>query len=348
MKKLGKSIVTVIIDEHGEDELLRRLSNPFWFQSFGCVLGYDWHSSGVTTVLTGALREVLNPREFNLAVAGGKGRKSRKALDDIQQCGVKFDLSLDEIASLKYASRMSAKVDNTAIQSGYQLYHHAFFMTKSGKWAVIQQGMDPRSQTARRYHWLSEHVKSFVNEPHDAIVCDVQRELALDMTSSESEEARKVSVDLAKEGVKRIKRDLLSLRPKHQRALTEWLGSVRDRDYAVEILKMPRNVNWKALKQAYEFQPRNYEELLSMRGVGPATVRALALVAEIIYGFPPSWKDPVKYSFAFGGKDGFPYPVDKKSMDEAIAFLEASIDQARLDARERRAALKRLRSLSRF
>lgn len=343
MKKLARGIITVIVDEYGQDEFLRRLSDPFWFQALGCVLGYDWHSSGVTTVVTGVLREVVKPKDHGLAVAGGKGKRSMQVPTEIDQFVSIFGLSPEEGTKLKYASRMGAKVDNTAIQAGFPLYHHAFFMTGEGKWAIIQQGMSIKEKIARRYHWLSDHVKSFVEEPHDAIVCDVTRELALNMVSRESEDCRRISVDLAKEGVRRVRRDLASIRPKHQKALTEWLEGVRDKSYASEILTMPRNVNWDALKKAYDVQPKNYEELFSIRGLGPATVRALALISEIIYGAPPSWKDPVKYSFAFGGKDGVPRPVDRKAMDEAIVFLEHIIDKSKIEKKEKYSTLERLR-----
>jgi len=343
MRKLANKIVTIVVDEYGQDELLRRLSNPFWFQALGCVLGYDWHSSGVTTVVTGVLKCAITLEEHGLAVAGGKGKHSLKTPEEIEKIGAAFGLSPEQTSLLRYSSRMSAKVDNTAIQAGYPLYHHAFFVTESGKWATLQQGMNIEDRTARRYHWLSDHIKSFVNEPHDAIVCDIVKTNALNMTAGESEDCRKISVDLVNDGPEKVRRDFLSLRPAHQKTLREWVeGEIKGKDYAVHVLSMPRNVNWDALKKLYEFQPRNYEEFLSVRGVGPATVRGLALVSEIIYGEPPSWKDPVKYSFAYGGKDGVPRPVDRKAMDESIQFLKDAINQAKLGDKERMHALQRL------
>jgi hypothetical protein len=234
-------------------------------------------------------------------------------------------------------------VDNAAIQAGYPLYHHSFFLTLDGKWAVVQQGMSASDRTARRYHWLSEHVKTFVEEPHDAIVGDVVRQKALDMTSRESEDCRSVSVDLVKEGVGRVKKEILSLRPNNQKSLTQWMGDGRDCSEEFEVLSMPRKIDWNALRQAYEFQPRNYEELLSMRGVGPGAVRALALISEIVYGAKPSWRDPVKYSFALGGKDGVPFPVDRKSYDETIEFMRQVVAEARLEEKEKHSAMERLR-----
>ncbi len=346
MIKLARGITLIIIDEYGRKELLRRMSDPYWFQAFGCVLGYDWHSSGVTTVVTGVLKNALSYEEHGVVVCGGKGKASMRTPEEISQVGEKFDLPTDEVERLIYASRMSAKVDNTAIQAGYPLYHHAFFITEDGDWAVIQQGMNVRDRTARRYHWLSDGVESFVVEPHEAIVGNLRRKLVLDMTAMRSEGCRRVSVDLAKEEPKRVGRLLKSIRPAYQRTLQEWVpdkGEESLRSYISEHLYMPRRINWEALKKAYEFQPRNYEELLSIRGIGPATVRGLALISELIYGEKPSWRDPVKYSFAYGGKDGVPFPVDRKAMDRSIRLLTEAIENARLGDREKLKALQRLR-----
>jgi hypothetical protein len=341
MKGLANKMVTLIVREHGPEELLRRLSDPYWFQAFGCVLGYDWHSSGLTTVVTGVLKSAVDPEEHGLAVVGGKGKRSRRTPEEIEEVGERFRFSDEEIEGLKYASRMSAKVDTAAIQSGYPLYHHAFFLTEDGKWSVVQQGMNVEDRTARRYHWLSEHVESFVEEPEDAIVCDVIKEEALNMVARDSEECRKTSLDLVKEGPRKVRKNFLSLRPRYQRALEEFIPGMKAKE--LRILTMPRNINWKVLREAYEVQPKDYEELLSIRGIGPATVRGLALVSEMVYGEAPSWKDPVKYSFAYGGKDGVPRPVDRKALKESIDFLENAIDQAKLGKDEKLKALKRLR-----
>jgi len=346
MIDLAREITTIIIDEYGRDELLQRISDPYWFQALGCVLGYDWHSSGVTTVLTGVLKNAITPEEHGLAVCGGKGKTSRKAPTEISQAGNAFGLSTSRIEELRYASRMSAKVDNSAIQAGYQLYHHAFFVAEDGKWAVVQQGMSAQDRTARRYHWLSEHVQSFVVEPHNAIVGDAKRNVALDMTAKESENCRKVSTDIVKEQPKKLMRLLQSVRPAHQASLQKWIPEIEWKEYAVEVLSMPRTLNWKVVKKWYEFQPKNYEELLGITGVGPATVRGLALIAELVYGAPPSWKDPVKYSFCVGGKDGVPFPVDKRSYDEIIEILEGAVKQAKVNDRERINAIKRLREFT--
>ena len=346
MKKLSKGIAMAIIDENGPNELLNRIANPIWFQALGCVIGHDWHSSGVTTVITGILREVLDPKETGIAVAGGKGKKSTKAPSDLEQIGGIYNLSEQQIDSLKYSSRMAAKVDNALVQDGYQLYHHTFFVTENGKWAVVQQGMCPDDRSARRYHWLSDKVKSFVEEPHEGIVCDLVKNDVLNMTSKEAAGCQKVSIDVTREGVRRVKLDFLSLRPIFQKTLDGWVKSnVTRESHAIHVLKMPRYIDWNALRTAYETQPRNYEELVAIRGIGPATVRALALISEMIYGTPANWIDPVKYSFAVGGKDGVPFPVNRRVYDESIEFLEHAIDEAKLGGDEK---AKALRGLMRF
>lgn len=348
MIKLAREITTIIVDEYGRDVFLQRLSDPYWFQALGCVLGYDWHSSGVTTVLTGVLKNALKPEEHGLAVCGGKGKASLQAPVEIKQVGEKFGFSASRIERLRYASRMSAKVDNTAIQAGYPLYHHAFVVAEDGKWAVVQQGMNIKDRTARRYHWLSEHVQNFVLEPHDAIVGNVKRKIALNMTAKQSQKCQKISTDIAKEKPKRVMRQLQSIRPAHQTSLKRWMPEARWKEYVVDVLYLPRNLNWKALKRAYEFQPKNYEELLGIKGIGPATVRGLALISELIYGEPPSWKDPVKYSFAYGGKDGVPYPVNRKAMDQSIQILESAIQDAKIERKEKLRSLQRLRKALNF
>jgi len=345
MRKLAKEIANIIIEEHGTAEFIKRLADPYWFQAFGCVLAYDWHSSGVTTVVTGILKAALSPEEHGIAVCGGKGKTSRKTPSDIVAVGEKFGFSEQKIKNLKYTSKMTAKVDNSAIQAGYQLYHHTFLITIDEKWSVIQQGMSDQDHTARRYHWLSDSTTSFVVEPHNAIVGDVKRPKVLNMTAENSEGARKTSVDIAKEPTSKIMRLFEATRPLHQKSLQEWLPEAKADPWqqSVKALHMPRNISWETMKRVYEFQPRNYEELLSVKGVGPATVRGLALVAELIYGEKPSWKDPVKFSFAYGGKDGVPFPVDRKAMDESIQLLQEAVQEAKIGHKEKTRSLQRLR-----
>jgi hypothetical protein len=241
---------------------------------------------------------------------------------------------------------MSAKVDSTAVQAGYPLYHHAFFVTEGGEWAVVQQGINTDDKSARRYHWLSDNVKDFVVEPHDAVVGDMKKDVVLDMTAQESEGCRKTSTDIAKENPKKLKKTILSIRPIHQKSLQEWIPQPLGKEYAVDAFSLPRNLNWNTVKRVYDFQPKNYEELIGIRGVGPATVRALALVSEMVYGEKPCWEDPIKYSFCVGGKDGVPYPVDRATYDETIEILGNAIKQAKVGNKEKLNAVKRLRVLT--
>jgi hypothetical protein len=346
MQKLAKEMTTIIVDEYGVDMFLKRVSDPFWFQALGCVLGYDWHSSGVTTVLTGVLKTAVNKTELGLTICGGKGKTSKKTPAEIEQLGDKYGFSSSKLDSLVYASRMSAKVDTAAVQAGYPLYHHAFFVTERGDWAVVQQGINTEDKSARRYHWLSEKVKDFVVEPHDAVVGDTKKDYVLDMTAKESEGCRKASTDIAKEKPKKLKKMLLSIRPLQQKSLQEWIPAPPRKEYALDAFSMPRSLNWKAVKRVYDFQPKNYEELLGIRGVGPATVRALALVSELVHGEKPCWEDPVKYSFCVGGKDGVPYPVDRATYDETIEILENAVKQAKVGRKEQLNAVKRLKVLA--
>lgn len=335
MVKLAGCIAEIIIHEYGVRGLLERLSDPWFFQSLSCVLGYDWHSSGTTTVTCGALKEALKPEEHGIAIAGGKGKASMRTPSEIEDLGLRMGLGTGKLEELKYSSRMAAKVDNALIQDGYRLYHHSFIFDETGNWIVVQQGLNEEEGNARRYHWPLEH-PSLVEEPHNAIICDRRLPMVLDMTSTRSRGSRKASLDIARERTTRIKGLLREAAPPGQGTLDEWLG-------ARGVLVMPTTINWEALKMAYEFQPETYEELISIRGVGPSTVRGLALIAELIYGERPSWVDPVRFSFAFGGKDGVPYPVDRRAMDEAIDVLRTGILGSQLRREEKLRALERLR-----
>jgi hypothetical protein len=341
MKQLGGAISEIIVDEYGRKEFLRRLADPFFFQSLGCVLGFDWHSSGLTTTVCGALKEGIKPEELGIAICGGKGRASKLSPQEIQKHAEAFSISSKKIDGLKYASKMAAKVDNACVQDGYQLYHHTFVLSEDGDWAVVQQGMHERM--ARRYHWLSEGVQSFVEEPHSGIIGDRSEEVVLDMTARESEEARKTSVDLVREDPKHL---LQYIHEEEQRSLDEYF----ERRPQVLKLAMPTShtitkltkQTIAALQKAYEFQPENYENLVAMRGIGPKAVRALALVSDLIYGKPPSWKDPVRFSFAHGGKDGIPYPVDRETYQKTIEILDSAIGEAKIGQREKLGAVRRL------
>ncbi len=336
MVKLAGAITEVIIYEYSRDEFLRRISDPYWFQAFSCVLGFDWHSSGTTTTTCGALKMALSPQMHGIAVTGGKGAVSRKAPAEIEKIGEIFSLSSDKVRRLKYSSRMAAKVDTSCIQDGYELYHHCFFFTEKGEWAVVQQGMN--NEYARRYHWLSDSSESFI-EPRDGICCDRKEESVLDMTAHDSESARKVSLDLIRDDPMHLKKYFKSSSQKMLFDFEEGFGlpphhTVLDIDISERGMEV--------LKKAYELQPRNYEELISLGGMGQKKIMALALISDLVYGNAPSWRDPVKYSFTHGGKDGYPYPVDREVYDNSVQMLHDSLESARLDKKERYNAIKRL------
>ncbi|MEM1655451.1 MAG: DUF763 domain-containing protein [Nitrososphaerota archaeon] len=344
MKKMAYAVVKVIVDDYGRREFLRRLSDPYWFQSFGCALGFDWHSSGLTTTVVGALREALSLKVHGVAVAGGKGSMSRRVPEQIMGSG----LDEDKAARLIRASRLAAKVDNAVLQDGYQIYHHAIIFTEDGEWAVIQQGMNPDRGYARRYHWLGERVKCFVVEPHSAIASVRREKAVLNMVSRESEEARRASVDLASEKPSTLIR-LLNIAARGQETLTAFIGDEMDLQVTrlPSFLKMPRRIDWNAIRRAYELRPRSYEELVEIRGIGPSTIRALALISALIYGARIDWRDPVRFTFAVGGKDGVPYPVSRRTYDEAISFMQQVLEEAELGSDEKKEALRRLLQLER-
>jgi hypothetical protein len=340
MKRLGGAITEVIVHEYGRQEFIRRMSDPFFFQALGCVLGFDWHSSGLTTTVCGALKEAINSDELGIAICGGKGKVSKKAPNEIQKIGDDFSFNTKKIEQLKYASKMSAKVDNACVQDGYQLYHHCFVLSEDGDWAVVQQGMHER--LARRYHWLSSGVRSFVEEPHSGIAGDRREDVVLDMTARDSEEARKTSVDLVRDKPERL---MNYVRDVDQCVLDEYLERspqvlklVMPTQHTIELTKR----TMVSLRMAYELQPENYEELVAIRGVGPKAVRALALVSDLIYGKSPSWKDPARFSFAHGGKDGIPFPVDRRTYQKTTEILEDALNEARLEHHERLEAVRRL------
>ena len=343
MVALSQGISEVIVDEYGTDEFLRRLSDPFWFQALSCVLGFDWHSSGCTTVACGALKEAINPKDLGIVLTGGKGNASRSTLSEIETYSDRFNISSASIERFQYCSRMTAKVDNTAIQDGHALYHHVFVMTETKKWAVIQQGMNSETRYARRYHWLSEDVDSFVCEPHNAIVGDDRLEKVLDMTAKQSTDTQKVSVNLVNDNPLHLRRDWAYLTlHQNQKTLDDW-SSVGHMKTPVQHLDMPRSINWQKMKEIYDVHPTNYEELLSLQGVGPNTIRALALISDLIYGETPSWEDPVRFSFTIGGKDGVPYPVNRTAMDESTEIIRQGINQAKIGEKEKIQALRRLK-----
>ena len=330
MSRLAREISIIIVSDFGADEMLRKMSDPYWFQALGCVLGYDWHSSGVTTTVCGALKDGLKglEKDLGLFIAGGKGRTSRKTPSEIEGFGPQIAI---DPARLVYASRMSAKVDSAALQDGYQIYHHSFFFTQKGSWAVVQQGMNEANHYARRYHWLGEGVGDFVCEPHAAI-CSEGRGEVLNLVAKESTPARTAITAVSTEQPLQSTLDdlnklkTLDLPARHQ----IYVGDIH-----------PDRLG-KGLTVIYDRQPKGFEELLSLEHVGPKTIRALSLISELIYGVPACYRDPARFSFAHGGKDGIPFPVDRQTYDQSIELLAKAIQRSKIDVSEKREAFQRL------
>lgn len=329
MVPLSREIVVFIASEFGRQEVLRRLANPFWFQAFGCVLGFDWHSSGLTTTVCGALKEGLREAagELGLYVAGGKGATSRRTPAEITAACERTGL---DPAPLVYASRMSAKVDNAAVQDGYQLYHHAFVFTAAGEWCIVQQGMNDSNAMARRYHWLSDGLASYVSEPHAAICCDLTGP-TLNLVAEDNGPVREAAAALAGE------RPDVTLQALHHLPLLEM-----PRRHTVTVSDVDARYLRKILLRTYETAPADFEALLAIEGVGAKTLRALALTAELVYGTRSSYRDPARYSFAHGGKDGTPYPVDRATYDQTIEVMRHALNSAHIDRGEKVRAFRRL------
>jgi hypothetical protein len=324
MVPLAREIVLFLASEFGREEVLRRLADPYWFQAFGCVLGFDWHSSGVTTTVCGALKEGLRgtERELGIYVAGGKGATSRKTPAEITTACERLGR---DPTPLVYASRISAKVDNSAVQDGYQLYHHSFVFTARGDWCIVQQGMSDETSMARRYHWLSDGVTSYVNEPHAAVCCDASAE-TLNLVAAESADVRAASAELAR-----------------QQPEVTLLAMPRHHELAESDIN-PRYLQ-KILLRTYENAPADFEALLGTEGVGAKTLRALALTAELVYGTRASHRDPARYAFAHGGKDGTPFPVDRVTYDRTIDVMRNALNRAHIGRTEKIHAFRRLAAL---
>jgi hypothetical protein len=345
MVRLSREVLVYMAAEYSTREVLRRLSDPFWFQAFGCVLGFDWHSSGVTTTVCGAVKESLKDidTELGLFAAGGKGAVSRKAPDHIADA---CERTGADARPLIYASRTAAKVDSAAVQDGYQLYHHVFFFNAAGDWCVVQQGMSDDTGMARRYHWLAEHVQSFVDEPHEAVCCDARAE-TLNLVARENDPVRTASAELARE------------KPDVTLQALERVDPARLRLTRVPLLDLPRRHELlpeidvagpylhKILLKTYEQAPADFESLLGMEGVGPKTLRALALASELLHGTPAAMRDPARFAFAHGGKDGIPFPVDRLTYDRTIEIFNKAINRASVERSEKVKAFKRLADFSR-
>ena len=331
MSQLAPAIIEAMAIEHGRTEVLKRLSDPYWFQAFGCVLGFDWHSSGVTTTVCGAVKEGLEQRggDIGIFVAGGKGKASRRTPVELVSIGDRIGMDGERLA---YNSRMAAKVDTAGVQDGFAIYHHSFFVTTEGEWAVVQQGMRDSDGTARRYHWLGSRVSDFVNEPHAAVAGAAPSEAVLNMVASDSTKSRDVSAEFARQEPRLVDREIARL-ISMELPSRHWVDIQRDVN--------PAHLR-KVLLSTYEAQPNNFEHLLSLPGVGAKTVRALALVADVVYGAPASMRDPARFSFAHGGKDGHPYPVNRAVYDESIQWLRDAVDKAHVGRTDKLHALERL------
>ncbi len=330
MAKLGLAITESIITEYGKHEMLSRLSDPFWFQSLGAVMGMDWHSSGITTSVLGALKRAVNPhsKQLGIFICGGKGRFSKEAPKELLFVAEQTGLDGNDLVR---SSKLSAKVDNTAVQDGFQLYTHNFIVSDSGEWTVIQQGMQTGSKTARRYHWHSENIKSFVEEPHTAI-CGINQGEILNLTAKEASPTRDGMIIITREKPELMLQEIQQLvLPMHH--------DVRSEDVD---LKRLGTILW----LAHDSHPENFEELLLLRGVGPRTLQSLTLVSEVIHGTPSRFKDPARFAFAHGGKDGHPFPVPIKVYDETISILQTVVHKSKLGQSDKQQAIKALSEIA--
>jgi len=358
MVRLGREMTRILVADFGPDEFVRRIADPVWFQSLGTVLAFDWNASGLTTILTAALKQAIKgqERQLGLFICGGKGKTSRKTPDEIIDWADRLALPAPSAENLVYNSRMSAKVDNSLVQDGYQIYHHSFFFSRNGSWAVVQQGMNQADASARRYHWFSDNVNDLVCDPHTGIVTAQPPKPALNLTARNSEQARSLSVDFVSSGYNSLMKDIRILR-KHFTPLSKML-SIEHKGQQLTFLKL-EDVEFKShpvvcedfsrsrylekiLQKLCDTRPETYENLLATRGVGPKTVRALALVAELIYGAEVSYEDPARYSFAHGGKDGTPYGVDRNTYDKTIAIMTEAVLRSRISPYEKDRAVTRL------
>ena len=328
MARLGKAITESVVMEYGTSGFLQRMSDPFWFQALGCVLGMDWHSSGITTSVMGALKKALNPLapDLGIYICGGRGKYSRDTPSELRNLCNNTGLDAGELIR---SSRLSAKVDNTAIQDGFQLYLHNFIVTRSGEWVVVQQGMNTELRTARRYHWHSARLRSFVTEPHSAVFGPNVGNI-LNLTHRAAEVTREGILSVAKSPLELSELRHLTMPARHE---------VKSSDIAMKRLGA-------VLALAYEKQPVDFESLLLLEGLGPRTLQSLTLVSEVIHGTPSRFSDPARFSFAHGGKDGHPFPVPTHVYDETIHQMETAITRAKLGREEARDAIRKLSGLA--
>lgn len=361
MVRLGREMMYVLVAEYGPDEFVKRIADPVWFQSLGTVLAFDWNASGLTTILTAALKEAIkgHERDFGIVICGGKGKTSRKTPEEILTWGERLALPEANARNLVYNSKMSAKVDSALVQDGFQLYHHAFFFSRGGAWAVVQQGMNAEKASARRYHWYSKNVHDLVAEPHSGISSPIVLNKVLDLTAKGSEKTRELSTELVQAGYATLMKDIQLLR-KYSSRLSQMakfqngqgvqltLLNLESREFAYhpvihENFSKSKYLE-KVLAEVTSEHPASYEKLVSLEGVGAKTMRALALVGEVIYGAVPSYEDPARYSFAHGGKDATPYAVDRRTYDETIMMLGKAVRKTKLPLVDQEKALGRLRN----
>ena len=330
MTQLGTAIVEHIVLSYGPSEFLTRISDPFWFQALGCVMGMDWHSSGITTSVMGALKRGLNPRfhELGFAVCGGRGRHSIRTPDELRAFSSRTGLDGDELAR---TSRLTARVDNNAIADGFQLYLHSFLVSKTGEWAVVQQGMNASNRLARRYHWHSASVRDFTSAPHTAILGKPQGTI-LNLVDARASKAQQALLAIAGQPLESSIAELrkLTMPVRHD---------VRAEDIDLKRLGA-------VLAVAHQQELRDFASLLLVEGLGPRTLQSLALIAEVVHGAPSRFSDPARFSFAHGGKDGHPFPVPLKTYDESLSILRRSLDAARLGDTERVEGFRRLDRLT--
>src|SRR3984885_13005806 len=342
MAALGRVITEAVILHYGRDEVLRRLAHPHWFQAFGAVMGMDWHSSGITTSVLGALKRGLAPVEWELGlhVCGGRGNESRKTPGELTALSDRLSLDGD---ALSRASRLVAKVDSAAVQDGYGIYLHGFIVADDGKWTVIQQGMYPARREARRYHWLSEGLDSFVDAPHAAIDGLPADAPIVNLTDARAADARAAQLELVSLGPDPVLRELRRLTP------SPVPGPVLELPFHHEV--RAEDVEQRRLRgviaAAHARAPVDFADLLLTPGVGPRTVLSLALVAEVLHGAPARFSDPARYSLAHGGKDGHPFPVPRRVYDETIRVMKDAVARAKLGQSDRLFAIKRLDAESR-
>jgi uncharacterized protein len=330
MAKLGLAVTEVILMEYGKADWIRRLSDPCWFQSLGAVMGMDWHSSGITTSVLGALKKAINPlsKELGIYICGGKGKHSRQTPNELIAIGEQTGLNAQQLV---HCSKLSAKVDNTAIQDGFQLYLHSFIVSNEGQWTVVQQGLNDHTGTARRYHWHSQQLQSFINEPHTAI-CGLQSGDILNLVDKDAAPARSGILELSKESP-------AYLLPEIQQLVLPAHHDVRAKDVDLKRLGA-------MLWLTHEKKPADFEELLLLEGMGPRTLQSLALVSEVIHGTASRFKDPARFAFAHGGKDGHPFPVPTKVYDETIDTLRQAVQKAKIGQSDKLQAIKKLTELA--